>query len=345
MLNLNKVGNVHPKLLFSGHQKGKLPSLLYFILFLLTAFLIVLLSACGSNSPETNGSSSVSSPAATYVIKHALGETEVPDNPERVVTLVPPLLANALALGNKPIGSVGFGGAGVASLPDYLQDQAEGITYLGSDQPNLEKTAVLQPDLILSLDLHEGIYSQLSQIAPTILVTMGDGSGDWQRWFQETATALGKTDRAEVLMNQYFQRIEEFKQKMGDRLQNIQVSLVLFRSDHAQLYLKDVFPGQILQDAGLSRPPSQDKTGSGARISLETIPQMDGDVIFLMAGAEAGSVSLIEQMKRHPLWSQLQAVQQNRVYQVSDEYWIGGNILAANRILDDLFQYLVEEEP
>jgi len=338
MLNLNKVGNVHPKPLFSGHQKGKLPSLPYFIFFLLTAFLIVLLSACGGNSPQTNGSSSVSSPTATHVVKHALGETEVPDNPQRVVTLVPPLLANALALDNKPIGSVGFGGAGVASLPAYLQDQAEGVTFLGADQPNLEKTALLQPDLILSLDLHEGIYPQLSQIAPTVLVATGDGSSDWQRWFQETATALGKTDTAEVLINRYSQRIEEFKQKMGDRLQNIQVSLVLFRSDHAELYLKDIFPGKILQDAGLSRPPSQDKTGSRARVSLEAIPQMDGDVIFLMAGAEAGSVSLIEQMKRHPLWSQLKAVQQNQVYQVSDEYWIGGNILAANRVLDDLFR-------
>jgi iron complex transport system substrate-binding protein len=44
------------------------------------------------------------------------------------------------------------------------------------------------------------------------------------------------------------------------------------------------FSGQILNDVGLPRPPAQDKEKVNENVSLELIPQMGGDAIFLVKG-------------------------------------------------------------
>ncbi|MBE9193724.1 hypothetical protein IQ230_26145 [Gloeocapsopsis crepidinum LEGE 06123] len=49
-------------------------------------------------------------------------------------------------------------------------------------------------------------------------------------------------------------------------------------------------------------------------------------------------------LQQHPLWSKLDVVQRGKVYTVNYNVWVAQrNIGGANRILDDLFKYLVEE--
>jgi hypothetical protein len=55
---------------------------------------------------------------------------------------------------------------------------------------------------------------------------------------------------------------------------------------------------------------------------------------------EVGGRVVLQSVKTDPLWLQLTAVQQGRVYEVPG-YWIGSGILAANAVLDDLERYLV----
>lgn len=55
------------------------------------------------------------------------------------------------------------------------------------------------------------------------------------------------------------------------------------------------------------------------------------------------SLELIEKLKNHPLWSELEAVKQGKVYPVNAEPWYGSDIITANPILDDLFNYLIEK--
>ncbi|HHP7243857.1 MAG TPA: iron-siderophore ABC transporter substrate-binding protein, partial [Elainellaceae cyanobacterium] len=50
--------------------------------------------------------------------------------------------------------------------------------------------------------------------------------------------------------------------------------------------------------------------------------------------------SALEKLTSDPLWLQLSAVKQGRVYNVGD-YIQGGGPITANLILDDLFRYLL----
>jgi len=291
-----------------------------------------------------------------HVVKHEMGETKVPTNPKRVVTLNRSYLANALALGVQPIGSTVWGSqkqqTGLGLVEPYLKAPNQELAILGygssAEQVSLEKILTLKPDLILADQDHEPIYSQLSQIAPTVLFNdpyaYDDVRDGWQSFLRSTADVLGKSQEAEVLLDEYEQRLQDFEQKMGSRLSSIQVSVINPMPDGPRLIYRDTFSGRVIQDAGLARPPEQDKDGyASAPLSLELIPQMEGDVIFIVSFMDDESLQLIESLKEHPLWSRLEAVKQSKVYPVDAEHWYGSDIVTANLILDDLFKYLIEE--
>jgi iron complex transport system substrate-binding protein len=183
------------------------------------------------------------------------------------------------------------------------------------------------------------IYDKLSQIAPTVL---GKGGSDsWKSDFRLFADALGKTEQAKQLMSEYQQRTERLQAQLGKPQERPEISVVNVRVGRIILYLKDTFCGLVLQDAGLPRPPSQNQKGGIKDISLESIEAAEGDVMFLWTYGSGKAKSALANLKAEPLWSKLDVVQRDRVYEVP-EYWMGTGPISANLILDDLFQYLVE---
>jgi iron complex transport system substrate-binding protein len=320
-------------------------SILRILLVIITSVWVI---ACNSSGVEQvgdsrNNSVELQSPPAVHVVEHGMGKITVPTNPSRIITLDEYALECVLALQNQPVGSVIF-----ETTPPYFQGKIQGIENLGSEgEPSLEKILALKPDLILGTMLHEQTYRQLSQIAPTVLTPHKD-SKDWKAALINFAEALGKTDVAEQILQDYRDRLETFKTQMGDRLENTQVSVVRVYPTHISLYLNNVFIGTILEDAGLPRPSSQDKPGAAYEISKERIQDADGDVIFMWTYGynqqyQQEAQTALDQLKADPLWSQLNAVQQGNVYQVPG-YWIGAGPLAANAVVDDLFKYLVGDE-
>ncbi|ESA33415.1 periplasmic binding protein [Leptolyngbya sp. Heron Island J] len=307
---------------------------------LLLAFAtLIMVVACGGPSPTAQPVI----PEQGRVVETALGDVIVPQSPQRVVVLSQNALDNSLALGIKPIASTYSGfphRANYGNFADYLIDKTEDITNVGhSSQPNFEAILALKPDLILStVDDHRPFYDLLSQIAPTVLVeTRADALATY-------AAALNKSEQGEALIQDFQARIQDFRQQMGDRLQTTEVSVLRFRPDQVRLYMQNSFCGYILEQVGLPRPPPQAKAKFYETVSLEAIPAMDGDVIFYFQDNPQNSMA--QKVTSHPLWQQLEAVQQERVYPVSFDTWFLGNgILAANALLDDLFKYLIDSPP
>jgi len=309
------------KLLFQG-----------LILGLLTCLLV---AACGSENLQRS-----LTPDNCRAIQHALGEVCVPPNPERVIVLDTSPLDVMFELGLKPIATPDLG-----DYLSYSKEQLAGIESLGSnEQPNLESMLKLQPDLILAtpFDAPE-IYGELSQIAPTVVAPSGDVG--WKEDLRIYAAALGKTAEAEALLTAYDDRIQEFQQRMGARISETEVSIVSF-ADYGpglpvRIYLADSFMGSVVEEAGLPRPPGQRERTWTKELSVERLDIADGDAIFFMEfDPQEGP---LEKVQQHPLWSQLEAVQQGRIYPVNYGSWVAErNIGGANRILDDLFEHLLD---
>ncbi|MBW4514835.1 MAG: iron-siderophore ABC transporter substrate-binding protein [Timaviella obliquedivisa GSE-PSE-MK23-08B] len=316
-------------------------------------FLTLMILAIGIATACASAPNQVSSPQSKdcYRVTHVMGKTCIPKQPQRVVVLDTTTFEFAIALGIKPIG---------ATLSDEFASQVQqdliGIEDIGNvGEPSLEKILALQPDLIIGQDYHQTIYSQSSQIAPTILYGF-EHSGQWKDVFMDVARILQKTEIAKQVMNDYDKRLDQFRQKMGERLKQTEVSVVRIYPDSVNLYLKESFCGTILQDAGLLRPEAQNISASEAKkrfdneiqvsISRELLHQADGDVMFIWTGentAEANQQAQqkLAELKSDPLWQGLRAVKQNKIYQVPS-YWIGSGTTAANLVIDDLFKYLVE---
>ena len=294
--------------------------------------------ACSRNSPE-------STLEEYRIVKDAIATVQVPLDPQRIVTLHGTALESVLALGEKPVGTVLNGK--LAVQPDFLRQKLKDVEFLGSfSEPNLEKILLLQPDLILDLDV-ANIHSQLSQIAP-IIVSEYDPANSWQPSLRLYGKALGKTEMAEQIIANYYQRLANLKAKLTKEGKPITVSVIRIYPQGISFYQPDSFSGSILKDAGISRPPLQSKGGVQELISQELISEADADVIFYWAyGDDYHNKSdrlekSLDQLTSDSLWLQLKAVQQGKVYQVPD-YWIGYSVLAANAVIDDLEKYLLEK--
>lgn len=290
----------------------------------------------GSFSPSTS---------ECRLIQHSVGETCAPLNPQRVITLDSLSLESALAVGIQPIATVD-----VDLTSPQLKRQASKIPIVGSNgEPNLEKILALKPDLILGADYLSSIYRQASYIAPTVFAKFNH-SGEWKELFAFVAGTLGRSQQAEKVMADYYQRLKEFKNQMGDRLQTTKVSIVYLYAEMITVYTTVGFNGSILKDAGLARPISQDldlettqQKGLSPiqyRISNEVFDAADGDIIFMIVTPDDSKIGKTrDRLLSDPLWSKLKAVQQGKVYEVLD-YWIGSGPLAANAVIDDLFKYV-----
>lgn len=276
--------------------------------------------------------------AQERVIQHAFGTTHIEGSPSRLVTLYQGATDTAVALGLAPVGAV-------ESWIDkpmypYLRNALADTRYLGLEtQPNLEGIAWLQPDLIVGARYrHEQIYPLLSRIAPTVVP---DTAFDFKAMLQLIGNASGRQAQANQLLQRWEQRTETTRAQLADRLGQHwpqQAAVISFRADHARIYY-DSFARRILDEIGFERPESQNKPGWGIKLtSLESIPAMDADVIFIFMRQQDPAVQrTFERWQQHPLWQNLSAVKKGQVYLVDPVTWnMGGGILAANRMLDEL---------
>jgi iron complex transport system substrate-binding protein len=299
-------------------------------------FLALSLSACGSTPTET----ATPQPETERTITHAMGTTTINGTPQRVVVLDTGELDSVIALGVRPVGAVR---ADVnTELLGYLKDKVQGVELVGTIQdPNLEKIAALEPDLILGSKLRlADKYQALSQIGPTVFTEKVGVT--WKENFLLHADALGKKAEAETMLNDYKTKAADTGTKAGDP-SKLQVSVVRFmpQGKGVRLYAQGSFIGTILTDAGLARPASQQATDKTfVEVSPEQIAEGDGDVIFYASyGPTTGTKQ--DQVTTGPLWQSLEAVRAGKATQVQDDLWfLGIGIGAANAVLDELGKHL-----
>lgn len=274
-----------------------------------------------------------------------MGEVTIPANPLRVIALDGPVLDAAILLGITPIGAT----TGVANdpWPSYLGDATAGITNVGTIvEPDLELVASLNPDLIIGVkSRHEQIHSQLSGIAPTVFLEQHRTG--WRDGFVLIADALNRNDQVADVVTGFDTRCADVAAGMGDALATTSVSVLRVYTDILYAYQGGSFIGSVLENVGILRPENQvDPESLAVELSPEQVIEADGDVIFLAIWGDEASTD-VNTVVGNPLWASLNAVRNNRVYLVDDEYWmVAQGYIAANLILDDLTAYLVEgQEP
>lgn len=300
--------------------------------------LMILAPGCGSDGEGGDEAAS----QETRTIKHALGETRVPVNPRRVVVLSTGLLDAAITLGVTPFAAPQSGG----EFPAYLGDDTEGIEPLGDPtaEPNLERIAALEPDLILTEEYSGDVfggYKNFSEIAPTVPITFAS-SAKWREYVSQVADTLGRTGELAEARAGYEEHATEVAEKIAPVVQGREVAMLRIEPETILAYGPDTFSGTVLADAGvsLSVPTGVKETFGYYEVSPELLPKVDGDIIFVYS-QEPGAV---KKFTTNPLWHELPAVQNDLAFTVDFEHWLMGvGYSAANAILDDLEKYPLGE--
>lgn len=296
------------------------------------AVLLVTLMPWGATAPAADDGRTVA---------NAFGDTHLPATPRRVVTLYQGATDSAVALGITPVGVVD---AWLEKpMYRYLREALAGVAHVGLEtQPNLEKVAWLDPDLVVATRFrHERVRPLLEKIAPTVAT----GSVfDFKASLALLAEATSREARARELLQDWDERVADFRRRIADTLGGAwpqKAAVVRFKSDHVRIYSTG-FAGTILDELGFEQPASVQDQGWGMKLtSEENIPVMNADVIFVLL--EPNDPAIAENYRHwtsHPLWQRLDAVRHRRVFEVDAVNWImGGGILAANAMLDDLYAH------
>ena len=297
-------------------------------LFLLPALLgLVLLAGCAESKPESE---------SPLKVDHATGETIVPARPERVVALEPDAIETSLALGVAVTSAASVKADG--TLGRHLGKRGRAIPVVGKAWDiDLIKVVAAGPDVIIGSKRRQGsLWAEMEEdIAPTVLTeTTG---GVWKLNLRVHADAVNRPDAGEGLLRDYDLRILRLERKLGPDRFGKDVSILRVTPGGLETYTRDSFPGTILADAGLGRPPAQAVRGRGEirRVPPERLSDVDGDLLLVSVapGAEKG----YRELTASQAWSQLRAVQSGNVRRVDDDAWITGQgILAARRVIADL---------
>ena len=251
------------------------------------------LSACGGedgsagarSTSSATGSAPVDDGAFPVTVQHKLGSTEVTAAPQRVVTVGYNEQDFVLALGVVPVGTrktLSYDSAQRPWAQDLLPEG--GIPEVGEAELNLEAIAAAQPDLIIGAYsyMEQGLYDQLSAIAPTIADVPGataEAAATWQEELEAIGRALGRGERAASLTEQVeadFQDAVEAHPEFAGK--TVTVALII----SGQYYLLGAADprGKFFQDLGFEGNPTE------GELSAEQTSVMDTDVLVVL-GADA----------------------------------------------------------
>ncbi len=308
---------------------------------------VTVLPSCGDDVTRRREASSerkaVSTSAPpTRAVTHALGQTTIPGQPQRIVVLNQySLLDYLLAVDIKPVGSTGDAAADYP-FGVWLRSRTAGVEMVGdTEEPNLERIAALKPDLILANPWQEDIYPKLGEIAPTVAVPLD--YADYEKEFRFVADLVNRQDEAEAILKRHQARLDDVKAALGKRGDQPEVSVVRILSNGARIEGAS-YVRTLLERAGVRRPASQQNT-KRLDVSLEQIEMMDGDFLFVYsaanAKAEADNAAARQSYEQHPLWGQLRVAKAGNVRVVDSFLWAGGGILWADAVLAEVSRHLV----
>ena len=269
---------------------------------------IGMLSACGSEqqaAPQSGG----------VTIAHKFGETTVPANPTRVVTVGWTDQDFVLPFGVVPVSTREF----FEEYDDYPWVKAatdeKGLGTWGSDTIDFEAIAAQKPDLIFAIyeTVDQQTYDRLSQIAPTVIQSAdyADEETPWDVQLLTTGKALGRETQAEELVAKIEGRIEEVRSANPEF--DGKTLVVDFGPESGGHYLlSENDPRRALFTAlGFK---TQDVDGD---VSEEKLDLLDRDVLFVNGATRA-------QMLQSPAFARLGVVRDDRTLYTSFESNLSG---------------------
>jgi iron complex transport system substrate-binding protein len=276
-------------------------------------------------------------------VHHAAGETDVHDDPQRIVVLSGDDLDALCALGLQSRIVAAALPDGASSQPSYLGTVVHDIPAVGTrSTPDLAGIQAAKPDLILGSEaLTPEAFSALSAIAPTVFT--GAPGAQWRDNLHTVGDATGRIDATTTLIDDF--TAQAAKTGADDDAAHYQASVVQFTENTMRVYGADNFPASVLNAVGVDRPAAQRFTDKPyieigtSDTDLASSPDFsiaDADIVYISFSSPAARDRAATVLDSDA-WRKLSANKDNRVFLVNNEVWqTGQGLIAARGILADL---------
>jgi iron complex transport system substrate-binding protein len=307
----------------------------------LTVVAAFALAACSSAAePTTSASPTATADAAADAqfpvsIENKFGTTEIPAQPQRIVTVGFHEQDWLYALGIAPIGvREWYGGYDYATWP-WADEARQAVgaepTVLGSGDLDYEAIAALNPDLIIATwsGITQDQYDLLTQIAPTLAQ-----SGDYDDWGMpfdvETrmiAKAVGQSDAGEKIISTIAAKEAQIKDAHPEWAGKTAAVTFYYQGQPGAYFSYDPRPSLIgtlginVSDIDKLGDPSTDFY---ITLSPENLDKLDSDALLWLGATEPGTQEAVEAM---PLYPQMNATK------------LGGQIWSTDGVFEGAFSF------
>lgn len=295
----------------------------------------VLLSGCGAAAgPADSGAagSGGSSEGFPRTIEHELGETEIPQEPLRIVSTAPsitgsllaidaPLTASAAATVSPLTDDQGF----FTQWADVASERGVEVAY-GDLTLDIDAIDAFEPDLIIGSsnggDATSDAYDQLSEIAPTVMLDYSDIT--WQELTTELGAITGLEAEAEERLAEYDGWVAEQATKIALPEQPT-TALVYMGPEGSWAFGEESPQGELLTALGFTYAPvaeefqADDAAGRGVDVlTSENAAAGLADAQTVLTVAMTGGDPVAE-FTSDPLLANQPAVAGDRVYTMGSQ--------------------------
>ncbi|WP_185020706.1 ABC transporter substrate-binding protein [Histidinibacterium lentulum] len=290
-------------------------------------------------------------PEGQRLFQHYAGETCIPENPQRIVTLQDQNgLLPLMELGVRPVGSAGH----ITSEGERIFRRMEGydtsgIEWIGTygGPPEAEAVAAMEPDLIVASPWPPEAPELYGEIAPVVVIDMFEQPLDAALY--QFADLVGRTDRAAELEAEFLARAEEVRDRLGTALETTTVSVLTSSIEDGQFYPADPTQalGLILRELDPIRPQAESDLGSDREYrSIETIGDHSGDVMFQLVfdADERGDSDEFGAFTSHPLVAATPVAQAGQIYPLDGSRMVGSAWGKVMNGLDQIADVLTRED-
>lgn len=305
---------------------------------ILVLAMLAVLAACGAEEEATDSQTAdaQTTEAETMTVTHELGETEVPKNPEKVVVFDFGILDTLDQLGVESVAGVAQG-----NIPTYLEkyEDTEKYENIGTlKEADFEAIHAMDPDLIIISGRQAEMYSEFSEIAPTI--HLGVDTTDYMNSFttnmETVGEIFGKEAEVEEELTAINEQIEGVKEKTSTS--DEKGLIVLANEGKVSAYgaasrfgiIHDVF-GVKQADEGI------EASTHGQSITYEYILDTNPDVMFVVdRNAAVGNEASAKDSLENELVQKTNAYQNDNIIYLDPDYWYlsGGGLQSVSEMVD-----------
>ena len=278
--------------------------------------------------------------------EHAMGETCIPESPERIVatrgdSIVTPLLdigAPVIGGGFREMddGTPWVRGATDIFGADFVS--AAKLESIGSpNEADIEAIAALSPDLIFVRPFDAERLDQFEAIAPTVVVP---GDLLYLDHMEFIADAAGMSDTFDERIAAYRARVDTARSVIGDPSE-ISVSRFDMWEDGMWYYPNWGAIDQVINDLGFAKPSIQaEATGDGFNgLSVERVQEFDADILVASTAPRFGQTipMLTEQWDGvAPFWRDLEGVKSGNLFWYERDIYVGYTFESLDRSIEFL---------